>query len=75
MHHLTYDATITHPCGHTTDFHAACTRPDHFTCPQCGLDWHIHSSPPETLPSGYIAPGKRTVILHTQLSLPQLATA
>ena len=74
MNVLTTEATLTHPCGHTTDFLAACTSVDHFTCPQCGLAWHIQQAPPDIYPNGHAVPGKRTTILDSQLHLPQLLT-
>lgn len=63
--------TITHPCGHTSSIDDGFVKIDHFICPDCGLEWHVHQAPTEILPSGYRIPGKRTVILHDQLSLPK----
>lgn len=60
---------LVHPCGHASDFEDGCIKRDHFRCPSCGLRWHMEQAPPIQYPSGYIAPGKRTLVIDQQQEL------
>jgi uncharacterized protein YbaR (Trm112 family) len=51
------------PCGHETDFDAACIKRDEFVCPVCRAWWTIRQDPPYVLKSGFVVPGKRHVHL------------
>ena len=66
---LYVDGGITHPCGHEASFDDSCLKTDHFRCPHCGIEWHMHQAPPKQHPSGWVEPGKRTLILAPQLNL------
>lgn len=57
------NATVTGPCGHTTDLDLSCQARDHYACASCGLEWHIIQDPPTCRPSGWIEPGKRTLVM------------
>ena len=57
------NATVTGPCGHTTDLDLSCQARDHYACASCGLQWHIIQDPPTRHPSGWIAPGKRALVM------------
>lgn len=56
-------ATVTGPCGHTTDLDLSCQARDQFACASCGIEWHITQEPPTRHPSGWIEPGKRTIVM------------
>jgi hypothetical protein len=62
--------TLTSPCGHSAPFDDAWLSVDHFRCPDCGLRWHVDQGPAARMPSGFIAPGLRTVVIDAQSELP-----
>lgn len=70
---LWVDGGIKHPCGHESSFDDACQKMDHFACPVCGLRWHMEQSAPIQHPSGWIEPGKRTLVIESQMELPTYA--
>lgn len=56
------DCSVTGPCGHTTDFDLTCVSRDHFACAMCGCELHVVQASPIQHPSGWIEPGKRTLV-------------
>ena len=64
---------LTHPCGHWSSHDDACLEVDRFCCPECGLRWHMRQDPPIRHRSGWIEPGKRTLVIETELELPHMA--
>jgi hypothetical protein len=54
--------SVTGPCGHTTDFDLSCVGRDSYACCSCGTEWHVTQAPPIRHPSGWLQPGKRTVV-------------
>jgi len=62
--------SVTGPCGHEADFDAAWAGRDRYACPTCGLRWHVTTGPVEVYPSGFVMPGKRTVVVEAQRGLP-----
>lgn len=69
------DGGIGHPCGHESSFADGCISRDVFGCPTCGLRWRVVQAPPKQWPSGWIEPGKRTVVIDAQMDLPTLTPA
>jgi hypothetical protein len=61
---------IMHPCGHEASFSSSCIRMDRFSCPVCGLAWHMRTDPPIQHSSGWIEPGKRSLVIEPQMHLP-----
>lgn len=67
------DGGIGHPCGHESSFFDGCRATDVFGCPTCGLRWRVVTGPPILHPSGWVEPGKRTVVIDEQMDLPRLS--
>jgi transposase-like protein len=57
---------ITHPCGHEASFDDSCLFTDSFRCPVCGMRWNMRQDPPIKHASGWIEPGKRTLVIEAQ---------
>ena len=60
---MSVSCTVSGPCGHTTDFELSCVGRDAFACAVCGQAWHVRQAPPIRHPSGWVEPGKRTVVM------------
>lgn len=55
-------------CGdcHYTGYLEAFTRnqpANHFRCPACERHWKIEAAPSTVYPSGFVMPGKRTIVV------------
>jgi hypothetical protein len=61
---------ITAACGHTVPLEHAFVERDKYECPICGLRWRVDQEPPTILQSGFVMPGKRTVVIEEQSNLP-----
>ena len=53
--------TVTLPCGHTSAIERAGTKPDHYRCPECGLEMRVAHEPPSRLADGFLMPGKKSL--------------
>lgn len=63
--------SITSPCGHEVPIEHAMEGPDRFCCPICGLRYHVEQAPPTVYASGFVMPGKRSIVLDAQPNLPR----
>jgi hypothetical protein len=63
---------VTGPCGHPVPIEDSMEgeQGQRFRCPICGMRWRIETGPPKVYRSGFIAPGKRTVVIDQQWELP-----
>jgi len=62
--------SVRQPCGHTVALEDAWISKDHYECPLCGVRWHVDQEPPTIYPSGFVMPGKRSVVVEKQSNLP-----
>lgn len=62
--------SVSGPCGHESPLEQAWQSRDHYQCPQCGLGWYFVQAPARILPSGFVIPGERTLVIEPQRNLP-----
>ena len=57
---------VSGPCGHIVPLDDAWLARDRYVCPVCGLRWRVDQAQPEVYPSGFVMPGKRTVVIEKE---------